>query len=160
MSLILYLVGSSGEELDTLDIYDVRTDAWRTVVPVPDSQFRSPAARALCGVVPVPFVSPRYPRAPRSCARITENVAHRFSDTLRQASSGMIFGFSRLGPRARARAWARARARAWARASEPELAWRYVLVPKQETGLRLLHAGGSSPPLGRMGSDGGLTVAQ
>jgi hypothetical protein len=146
MSLILYLVGSSGEELDTLDIYDVRTDAWRTVVPVPDSQFRSPAARALCGVVPVPFVSPRYPRAPRSCARITENVAHRFSDTLRQASSGMIFGFSRLGPRARA--------------SEPELAWRYVLVPKQETGLRLLHAGGSSPPLGRMGSDGGLTVAQ
>jgi hypothetical protein len=55
------LIGFAGHELDSFDIYDVRGDAWRAVLPAPDPEHGSPGARSVYGLVP--FVSSRYPRS-------------------------------------------------------------------------------------------------
>jgi hypothetical protein len=55
------LIRFAGHELDLFDIYDVRGDAWRAVLPAPDPEHGSPGARSVYGLVP--FVSSRYPRS-------------------------------------------------------------------------------------------------
>ena len=57
-------LGFAGHELgsdNTLDIYDIRTDTWRTVVPSADPQHGRPGPRSVHGFVG--FSSPKYPSA-------------------------------------------------------------------------------------------------
>ncbi|KAI0301619.1 hypothetical protein B0F90DRAFT_1810122 [Multifurca ochricompacta] len=59
--VLLRFAGFAGEELDSLDVYDIHTDTWRTIVPEHDPRHGSPGARSVYGFVP--FVSPHFPRS-------------------------------------------------------------------------------------------------
>jgi hypothetical protein len=103
------LSGFSGEELDSFDLYDICANAWRAIVPVPDPQHGSPCARAVHGLVR--FASPRYPRAlalvyhgERSPSSLGHAGAGEFCDDIWLLESGAE--------------------------GEPELAWKYVVVPR------------------------------
>jgi hypothetical protein len=101
-------LGFAGDELDSFDVYDIRADAWHTVLPAPDPQYGSPGARAVYGFVP--FASPRYPRSlalmyhgERSPSALGHAGAGQFWDDIWMIEAGAE--------------------------GEPEFSWKFVQMP-------------------------------
>ncbi len=106
-----HIAGFAGEELDTFDVYDIRADVWRAIAPTPDPEHGSPGPRAVHGFVP--FVSRRHPRAlallyhgERGPSSLGHAGAGDFWDDVWLLEAGAEGG--------------------------PELAWKYVQVPRDK----------------------------